>query len=86
MTYAKGNFGIEVLQNLVYNIKNSNYEEGIIYDATTGKDWTTFAFLNAKNLLIIKAYWKFKFISRTLTLKRFYTNQIAGINNKLTIN
>lgn len=78
--------GMEVLQNLIYNIKNSNYKEGTIYDATTGKGWTAFAFLNPKYLLVIKSYWQFKFISKTLTLKRYYTNQIASVKSKPAIN
>lgn len=70
--------GIEVLQDLIYNIQSNKYEEGTIYDATTGKAWTAYAFFNHKNLLIVKAYWQFKFLSQTLTLKRYCTNQIAG--------
>ncbi|MDB5120806.1 MAG: hypothetical protein JWN56_2024 [Sphingobacteriales bacterium] len=73
--------GIEVLQNLIYNIGNNKYEDGTIYDASTGRAWTAYAFFNHKNLLIVKAYWQFKFISQTLTLKRYCTNQIAGIKH-----
>lgn len=70
--------GMEVLQNLIYNLKNNKFEDGTIYDASTGKGWTAFAYLNPKELLIIKAYWQFKFISRTLTLKKYASNQITG--------
>jgi len=62
--------GIDVLRDLIYNVIEEKYEEGTIYDATTGKAWTTFAYINSKNQLIVKAYWKFKFISQTLTLKK----------------
>ena len=62
--------GIDVLRNLIYNVIEGKYEDGTIYDATTGKAWTTFAYINSKNQLIVKAYWKFKFISQTLTLKK----------------
>lgn len=67
--------GMEVLENLTYNTNSNKYEEGTIYDATTGKKWTAFAFLDEQKLLVVKAYWQFKFISQTLVLKRYCLNQ-----------
>lgn len=63
--------GIDVVQNLIYNEHNHQWEEGIIYDATLGRQWSAYAYLSPKEILIVKGYWHFKFISKTLVFTRF---------------
>ena len=63
--------GIDVVQNLIYNEHNHQWEEGIIYDATLGRQWSAYAHLSPKEILIVKGYWHFKFISKTLVFTRF---------------
>lgn len=63
--------GIDVVQNLVYNEDNHQWEDGLIYDATLGRQWSAYARLSAKQILIVKGYWHFKFLSKTLVFTRF---------------
>ena len=62
--------GMEVLRNLKYNAAESEWEDGIIYDAKHGREWDSVAWINSKGLLEVKGYWMFKWISKTLTFIR----------------
>ena len=62
--------GMEVVQGLHYSPDENEWVDGSIYDATTGKEWDSVAWLTHGNLLKVKAYWVFKFLSETKTFKR----------------
>lgn len=63
--------GIDVVQNLVYNENTHQWVDGLIYDATLGRQWSAFAYLSPKEALIVKGYWHFKFLSKTLVFTKF---------------
>ena len=44
--------------------------DGKIYDATSGKEWDSVAWLTDDHLLKVKGYWVFKFLSETKAFKR----------------
>ena len=59
--------GMEVLRNLKYNAAESEWEDGIIYDAKHGREWDSVAWIKSKGMLEVKGYWIFKLNSKTLT-------------------
>ena len=62
--------GMEVLRNLRYYPKDNEWDGGKIYDAKTGKEWSSVVCMTKDSLLKVKGYWLFKFISETETFKR----------------
>jgi uncharacterized protein (DUF2147 family) len=62
--------GMNVLENLEYKPKTNSWENGIIYDAQTGKKWNAAAYLTPDGALKVAGYWHFKFIGRTMTFYR----------------
>ena len=62
--------GMEVLCNLKYYPWDDDWEDGEIYDSNTGKEWSSEIWMTRGNLLKVKGYWLFKFISQTKTFKR----------------
>lgn len=62
--------GMNVLEQLVYKPKTNSWENGMIYDAQTGKKWNSSAYLTSDGALKVTGYWHFKFIGRTMTFHR----------------
>jgi uncharacterized protein (DUF2147 family) len=62
--------GMEILHNLVYNAKDDRWEKGEIYDCTSGKTWSSSAWLTKEGLLKVRGFWHFEFIGQTLIFKR----------------
>ncbi len=62
--------GMEVLRNLKYYPNDDDWDDGKIYDAKTGKEWSSVVWITKDNLLKVKGYWLFKFISQIETFKR----------------
>lgn len=58
--------GLEILKLLAYNKASDSWEDGIIYDALTGKEWSSYAFITNKGLLRVKGYWHFKIFSKSV--------------------
>lgn len=69
--------GMNVLENLEYISKTNSWENGMIYDAQSGKKWNSSAYMTDNNTLKVTGYWHFKFIGRTMTFKRVDDAQLA---------
>ena len=65
--------GMQVLEGLEYNSARKTWENGKIYDASSGRLWDSAAHITEDGLLKVRGYWKFKWIGKSLTFKR--TNQ-----------
>ena len=65
--------GMQVLEGLEYNSAKNTWENGKIYDASSGRLWDSAAHITEDGLLKVRGYWKFKWIGKSLTFKR--TNQ-----------
>ena len=63
--------GMEVVHGLHYDAAEKECVDGVIYDATSGKEWDSVAWITEDNLLKVKGYWVFKFLSETKTFKRY---------------
>lgn len=61
--------GMEILDGLVYNHKNHIWENGKIYDASSGRLWDSTVHLE-DGMLKVRGFWKFKWIGKTMTLKK----------------
>lgn len=56
--------GMDVLKMLTYKQKSDTWEEGMIYDAVSGREWSSCAYISKAGILRVKGYWRFKFISK----------------------
>lgn len=63
--------GMDVLEGLVYNPTSHRWENGIIYDASSGKHWSSVVSFNNKKKMEVRGYWKFEFLGQTLTFNRY---------------
>lgn len=62
--------GMDVLKQLKYNPSTGRWEDGIIYDAKSGREWNSVVYFNDDGLLEIKGYWQFEFLCKTITFNR----------------
>lgn len=62
--------GMDILSGVTYNKKENRWENGFIYDATTGRTWCSSATLSCHCLLKVRGYWKFQWIGKTITFTR----------------
>ncbi|MDB5134704.1 MAG: hypothetical protein JWP37_1307 [Mucilaginibacter sp.] len=62
--------GMDVLDDLKYDTKSNSWEDGTIYDAKNGKEWSASAYISKQGLLKVKGYWHFKIFGRTMVFKR----------------
>ncbi len=62
--------GMDVADNLTYNPETNSWENGLIYDAKSGRTWSSAASLSREGMLKVTGYWKFKFIGKSMNFKR----------------
>ncbi len=62
--------GMDILQNLDYNPQDHRWENGKIYDASSGRIWDTFAEINEEGKLCVRGFWKFTWIGKSLYFNR----------------
>lgn len=62
--------GLEVLDNMVYNSKSNRWESGKIYDAKSGRIWSSSAWMRKDNTLQVRGFWHFEFIGQSMIFKK----------------
>lgn len=62
--------GMEVLREMVYNKKSNRWESGKIYDAKSGRIWSSSAWITKDNLLKVRGFWHFEFIGQNLNFTK----------------
>ncbi len=62
--------GLEVMHGLVYNKDDDEWQDGRIYDASSGKDWNAKAWVNNDGYLKVRGYWHFEFLGENMTFKK----------------
>ena len=62
--------GLEVMHGLLFNPDDDEWQDGRIYDASTGKDWNAKAWINNDGLLKVRGYWHFEFLGQNMTFKK----------------
>ena len=63
--------GMDVLDGLIYNDDKHRWEKGKIYDASSGKYWSSVVCFNDVKQMEVKGYWKFELLGRTLPFVRY---------------
>jgi uncharacterized protein (DUF2147 family) len=61
--------GMDILENLKFNQADNRWENGKIYDASSGRTWDTFAEIKKDGALYVRGYWKFTWIGKRFILK-----------------
>lgn len=62
--------GLEVMHGLVYNEDDDEWEDGRIYDASTGKEWNAKAWINKDGSLKVRGYWHLEFLGQNMCFKK----------------
>lgn len=63
--------GMQILSGLQYNPKKNSWENGKIYDASSGRTWDSEIHISDHGTLKVRGYWKFKWIGKTMSFKPF---------------
>lgn len=62
--------GMEILDGLQYNSKTQEWINGKIYDASSGRYWSSCAKLLDNGILKVRGFWKFEWIGKTISFKK----------------
>lgn len=62
--------GMEALRNLQYNKDDGEWQHGIIYDSSSGKEWDAKAWITNAGLLKVRGYWHFAIFGQNMTFKK----------------
>lgn len=62
--------GLDILKDLKYNAISKRWEDGLIDDPLSGRQWSSVVYFDEQGHLKVKGYWHFEFISKTLTFDR----------------
>ena len=71
--------GMEILEGLRYNAHNHSWENGKIYDATSGRYWDSSASLTKDGTLKVRGFWKFKWIGKSMTFKKISNDVLTKL-------
>lgn len=63
--------GMDVLEGLCYNPEKYRWEKGTIYDASSGRHWSSVVYFNDEHQMEVKGYWKFEFLGQTLAFTKY---------------
>lgn len=62
--------GINVLWSLHYKEDDEEWQDGTIYDSSSGKKWDAKAWLTKNGLLKVRGYWNFSLFGENMSFKR----------------
>lgn len=62
--------GMEVMHGLVYNATDMEWQDGRIYDSSSGKDWNAKAWLTHDGGLKVRGFWHFEFLGQNISFKK----------------
>jgi len=68
--------GMNVVEDLEYKPKTDSWENGMIYDAQSGKKWNSSAEILPDGAMKVTGYWHFKFIGRSMNFYRVLSNHL----------
>lgn len=70
--------GLVVMNGLIYNEENSDWEQGKIYDPHNGKDWNAKVCFTKAGLLKVRGYWGFQLLGKDLLFRKILaTNYVT---------
>lgn len=62
--------GMEIMHGLVYKKMNNDWEDGRIYDPSSGKDWNVKICFTKAGLLKVRGYWGFQLLGKDILFKK----------------
>jgi uncharacterized protein (DUF2147 family) len=62
--------GLEVLKGLYFNEKYNEWQNGLIYDASKGKNWNAKAWLTKEGILNVRGFWHVDWLGQNLSFRR----------------
>lgn len=62
--------GLEVMYGLNYNEDDDEWQDGHIYDSSTGKEWNAKMWLNKAGVLKVRGYWHISLLGQTMLFKK----------------
>lgn len=62
--------GTEVMHGLVYNADDDEWQDGIIYDCSSGKEWNAKAWINSEGVLKVRGYWHLSIFGQNINFKK----------------
>ncbi|MCW3107543.1 MAG: hypothetical protein JWQ09_2049 [Segetibacter sp.] len=62
--------GMEVMKGLVYNANVREWQNGVIYDARSGKYYSASAVVTSAGLLKVRGYWHIRLFGQTMSFKK----------------
>ena len=62
--------GLEVMHGLEYNSDDNEWQNGWIYDSSSGKIWSAKASLTEDGRLKVRGFWHFQFLGQNIYFKR----------------
>ena len=62
--------GLVVMNGLIYNKQNNDWEQGKIYDPHNGKGWNATACFTKNGLLKVRGFWGFQLLGKDLLLRK----------------
>lgn len=58
--------GLEVLSGLIYNADEEEWQDGHIYDPSSGKEYAAKAWLTTEGMLKVRGYWHFEIFGQNM--------------------
>lgn len=62
--------GMDILEGLQFDTEKQRYENGKIYDASSGRIWDAYVEIKEGNHLCVRGFWKWPWIGKTLYFVR----------------
>ena len=62
--------GMEIMHGLVYKDMNNDWEDGSIYDPSSGKEWNAKMYFTKAGLLKVRGYWGFQLLGKDILFKK----------------
>lgn len=62
--------GLEVMHGLEYNTDDNEWQNGWIYDSSSGKIWNAKPSLTKDGRLKVRGFWHFQFLGENMYFKR----------------
>lgn len=62
--------GLVVMNGLIYNEENNDWEQGKIYDPHNGKDWNAKASFTKEGLLKVRGFWGFQMLGKDILFRK----------------
>ncbi len=63
--------GMEVLHGLIYNANEDEWQDGKIYDASSGKDWNAKVWIAKDGSLKVRGFWHFEFLGQNICFTKY---------------